>query len=98
MKLFALTDDGESPYYTVSGIHDERGYRYVRDALAKSYDLATHEPDIQVVDVDLRGDRKLELRHTMREGVPLAQPARDQVLQHVRLLWGYDVSLVSVEA
>ena len=97
MKLFALTDDGESPYYTVGGIHDERGYRSVRDALARSYDLSTHEPDIQVVDADLRGDRRLELRHTMRDGVPLAQPARDQVLQHVRQLWGYDVNLVSAE-
>ena len=96
-KLFVLADESEAPHYTVNAIHDERGYRAVREAVAKSYDLGILEPDIQVVDVDLRGDRKLRLQHRTRDGVPLAQPARDQVLDHVRALWGYDVVLHQVD-
>jgi spore cortex formation protein SpoVR/YcgB (stage V sporulation) len=66
--------------------------------LARSYDLGAIEPDIQIVDVDLRGDRKLQLQHTMRDGVPLSERSRDEVLKHIRRLWGYEVGLVGIEA
>ena len=56
------------------------------------------EPDIQVVDVDLRGDRVLRLQHNMRDGVPLAEKSCTGVLRHVRNLWGYDVTLAGVDA
>ena len=81
----------------MTSIHDERGYRRVRDSLARSYDLAIIEPDIQVVDVDLRGDRHLRLQHTMHNAIPLAERSRDEVLKHIRHLWGYDVSLVGID-
>ena len=96
-KLFLLTDNEKESHYTVTDIHDERGYRKVRDALARSYDLAMIEPDIQVVDVDLRGDRHLRLQHTMHDGIPLAERNRDAVLKHIRQLWGYEVSLVGID-
>jgi len=70
----------------------------VRQALAKSYDISTIEPDIQVVDVDLLGDRELCLRHQVRDGVPLAETERNRVLGYLRQLWGYDVTLEGVEA
>ncbi|MHC4067573.1 MAG: SpoVR family protein, partial [Planctomycetota bacterium] len=96
-RFFALDDDSKDSHYTVSSIHDERGYRHLRRALARAYDLGTIEPDIQVVDVDLGGDRHLKLQHNMRDGVPLDERSRDEVLGHIRLLWGYDVSLVGVD-
>ena len=96
-KLFALTDDEKDSHYTVGPIHDEQGYRRVREALARSYDIGTIDPDIQVVDVDLRGDRHLRLQHRMRNGIPLDERSRKEVLKHVRRLWGYDVSLVGVD-
>jgi spore cortex formation protein SpoVR/YcgB (stage V sporulation) len=98
MKLFVLADDAADTHFTVTSIHDERGFRKVRRALAQTYDLGAIEPDIQVVDVDLRGDRKLRLQHTMREGVPLSESSRDEVLKHIRRLWGYEVGLVGVES
>lgn len=97
MKLFVLHDDAEDTHYTVSGIHDERGYKAVREAIARSYDIGVIEPDIQVVDVNLRGDRTLRLQHAMRNGVPLAERSRDEVLKHVRRLWGYGVTLVGTD-
>ena len=97
LRLFVLADDSTDTHFTVSNIHDERGFKNLRRALARSYDLGTIEPDIQVVDVDLRGDRKLRLQHAMRDGVPLAERSRDEVLKHVRRLWGYEVCLVGVD-
>ena len=96
-KLFLLKDDSRDKYYEVGAIHDERGYRKVRDKLAVSYDLSQMEPDIQVADVDLKGDRELVLRHNVRDGIPLAEKHRDEVLAHVRRLWGYDVRMSGVD-
>ncbi len=91
-RLFSLTDREDRPYYTVSEIHNEPGYREVRAQLAGSYDLAVNEPDIQVVDVDLLGDRRLVLRATSHNGARLAQEDRQRVLHHIEFLWGYDVA------
>ncbi|HVO16938.1 MAG TPA: SpoVR family protein [Alphaproteobacteria bacterium] len=97
MKLFKLTDKSEDSHVTISDIHDERGYRKVRDALADSYDVAGNEPDIQIVDVDLKGDRELVLQQTVRHGIQLAEQGRDDVLDYIRRLWGYAVRLQGVD-
>jgi stage V sporulation protein R len=94
-RLFTLSDDSEDKFYSVSAIHNKRGYRKVRDSLAQSYDIAVLDPDIQVVDVDLLGDRQLRLKHTMRDSIPLEERDRDRVLAHLKTLWGYDVVLES---
>jgi spore cortex formation protein SpoVR/YcgB (stage V sporulation) len=96
-RLFAVLDEETSADLVVSDIHDERGYARIREALAGSYDLAEIMPDIQVVDVDLRGERHLRLRHNMRDGLQLDADERQKVVNHIRTLWGYDVSLVGVD-
>ncbi len=96
-RLFVLSDDAREAHYQVGSIHDERGYEKVRSALAQSFDVSANQPDIQVVDVDLLGDRHLRLRHTVRNGIQLAEASRDATLRHVRFLWGYDVSLTGVD-
>ena len=55
LRLFHLVDDADESNVRVEAIHDERGYRRVRRALARQYDVALLDPDIQVVDVDLDG-------------------------------------------
>jgi spore cortex formation protein SpoVR/YcgB (stage V sporulation) len=97
-RMFALTDEEDDPYYTVSGIHDERGYRLVRDTLARSFDVSVADPDIQVVDVDLLGDRKLKLAYYQRDGIPLDAEAAQATLAQLRKLWGYDVVIDEVPA
>jgi stage V sporulation protein R len=93
MRLFALKDEEGADAYTVAGIHDESGYRKVRSALASLYDLGSREPDLQVTGAALQGDRKLTLTHTVRNGVKLSHEAQEDVLRHVRFLWGHDVEL-----
>jgi stage V sporulation protein R len=92
-RLFALSNKASESSVRVEAIHDAEGYRRVRSALADSYDVSANEPDIQVVDVNLLGDRPLVLRHTLRNGVGLAEVGREATVRHVRRLWGYEVRL-----
>lgn len=96
MHLFAVYDDEDESEYEISAIHDEQGYRKVRALLAEQYNLSMREPNIQVVDVNLRGDRSLTLRHTRHNNIPLDKDA-EKVLKHVHRLWGFDVHLESCQ-
>lgn len=95
LGLFHIVDDQDHEEdMIVAAIHDERGYREVRRALARQYDVARRDPDIQIVDVDLAGDRCLMLRHSVVDGVTLEPKDAGKVLQHLADLWGYEVRMV----
>ena len=96
-RLFALKDPDEESNYKVTAIHDESGYRRVRQRLAEMYDVGQREPNVQALKADLKGDRKLTLQHVRHNGVPLDPKLEEQTLAHVRRLWGYDVALESVD-
>ncbi len=97
-RLFVLSDEAKEPYCQVASIHNERGYEAVRAALSRSYDIAANQPDIQVVDVDLLGNRHLHLQHNVKNGILLDEENREATMRHVRHLWGYDVVLSGVDA
>ena len=97
-RLFKLLDREGEAELRVDAIHDERGYRRIRRALAREYDIARQEPDIQVVDVDLAGDRTLMLEHAVTDGVVLEAADAELVLQSLANLWGYEVALSEVDA
>jgi stage V sporulation protein R len=94
--FFAVLDDDRSDKLTISAIHDEAGYRYVRQQLADQYNIGNREPNIQVWQVNTRDDRALTLRHTQFQRRPLNQQAHE-VLKHVARLWGFDVRLETVD-
>ncbi|RZU00848.1 SpoVR family protein [Rivibacter subsaxonicus] len=95
-RLFAIRDDEAETELEVSAIHDETGYRRLREALSRQYDLGSREPNIQVWNVNLRGDRSLTLRHVQHNDRPLGD-ATPEVLKHVARLWGFDAHLESVD-
>jgi stage V sporulation protein R len=98
LRLFHVCDDpAETEGIRDSAIHDERGYRRLRRVLADQYDVTRNEPNIEVVDVDLEGDRRLMLRHSVIDGRLLEDRATGQVLRHLADLWGYDVVLSEVD-
>ena len=98
LGLFLVVDDEREKELEVNAIHNERGYTKVRRALARHYDVSRADPDIQIVDVDLEGNRRLELRHQVVDGVTLEEDDAERVLQHLANLWGYDVHLVESTA
>ena len=97
-KLFQIGDDSSKPSLRVEAIHDELGYRKIRSALSKQYDLSRREPDVQVVDVDLTGDRTLILAHYVHDGVLLEEKTCRSVLRYTAYLWGYNVKLLEIDA
>jgi stage V sporulation protein R len=96
-RLFSVVDDATQKELEVAAIHDDSGYRHVREALSRQYDLGSREPNIQVWNVNLRGDRSLTLRHTRHNDRPLDNGA-EEVVKHVARLWGFRVRLESVDA
>ena len=91
-KLFALEDDASNSYVSVSAIHDENGYRTIREKLSAQYNLSNLEPNIQVYNVDVRGDRSLTLRYVPQHGIPLGN-SKGEVMRHLHRLWKFDVRL-----
>jgi spore cortex formation protein SpoVR/YcgB (stage V sporulation) len=57
--LFTVLDDDRHNYLEISAIHNEEGYREIRNRLSSQYNLSNLEPNIQIWNVDLRGDRSL---------------------------------------
>ena len=98
LKLFSIVDDPAERELMVGPIHDERGYRRLRRALSRRYDPSEGDPLMEVVAVDLLGDRRLILQHNVVRGKTLSASASRKALQHVADLWGYDVELREVDS
>lgn len=92
LKLFSVLDDDRDAKLRVTAIHDEEGYRMIRQLLASQYDLSTLEPNIQVTHVDIGGDRSLTLRHQQSSRRPLGANY-EEMLRHVVRLWGFTCRL-----
>ena len=95
LHLFNLVDDEKEKNLLVTAIHNESGFIDVRRNLAEQYNLGTREPNIQVWDVNVRGDRALTLRHFRHNDRPLGDTT-DEMLKHLHRLWGFDVHLESI--
>ena len=96
-RLFSVFDDSEEPAMMVEAIHDKRGYEHLRRQLARQYDIARIEPEIQITDVDLKGNRRLILTHHVRDGQLLNKSDCDNVLLYLAQIWGYGVKLLEVD-
>lgn len=95
-KFFTVLDDDQRDMLEISAIHDDSGYQEVRKILADQYNLGDREPNIEVYDVNIRGDRSLTLRHQQFNRRPLADSTQE-VLKHLYQLWGFPVRLETVD-
>jgi len=91
--MFAIADDAKKNHMDVAAIHNERGFRRVREILASMYDLGMHEPNIQVTGADLAGDRTLHLQHVVYRDRKLDTKTKSSVMGHIERLWGHRVRL-----
>ncbi len=98
MRLFAVADNSDANHLTVEAIHDEAGYREIRRRMAGQYDVSCGEPEIEVVEADLKGNRRLVLRHRVRNGRLLSKEDCNRTLHHLANLWGYRVRMIEVDA
>ncbi len=95
MKLFSVLDDDYEEKLMVSAIHDDNGYRHIRHALSEHYNLGSREPNLQVYNVDMRGDRSMTLRYETHNRRPLNEQT-DETLKHLSRLWGFTVRIESL--
>jgi len=91
-RLFEIDDQQSNNYYEVSGIQDSRGYARIKESLSHQYSVSKFQPDIQVVDANLKGDRTLVLEYTKYNQRELDKN-KDKVLEYIKYLWGYSVDL-----
>lgn len=96
LHLFSIVDDDKEKMLEVDAIHDDSGYQKIRENLASQYNLGDREPNIQVVNVNIRGDRSLTLHHLQHNRKPLNPAGAQEVLKHLHRLWGFDVHLHSM--
>ena len=90
-RLFAILDDETRSTCASRRSTTTPGLpRGARDALASSTSSASREPEHPGLEVNLRGDRSLTLRHTRHNNRPLHDSAQE-VLKHVARLWGFGV-------
>jgi stage V sporulation protein R len=97
-RMFQIRDDAAEETYLVKEIHDEEGYRNLRNALADSYDPTNDDPVVNVTDLDLMGSRRLELTHTVNRGRRLNPGQGKKVMEALHLLWGYPVTMIEKDA
>jgi spore cortex formation protein SpoVR/YcgB (stage V sporulation) len=95
LKLFSILDDDSDSAISVTAIHDDDGYRNVREQLADQHNFSKQEPNIQVWEVSLRGDRSITLHHEQQDRIPLDEEDAKEVLKHLHRLWRFDVHLES---
>jgi len=92
-RMFELTNNQADDFVTVTSIQDKQGYNNIRQSLSKQYSATSFTPDIQIVNANLKGSRELELMYTPHDGSLLVESTKPQVLDHLKYLWGYDVTI-----
>ncbi len=95
--LFAALDNDTRPKIVIEAIHDENGYRHLRELLSEQYNLGAREPNIPVWDVDFRSDRTLTLRYYAQERRPLGETT-NAVMEQIAYLWGFTVRLETIDS
>lgn len=95
-RMFMLKDDSSKNFYEIKNIHNERGFKQIRSNLSKQYNYSYLTPDIQVDRVNLRGDRKLYIRHNMINGMRL-EAQSTKAFGYMKQLWGYDIVIETID-
>jgi spore cortex formation protein SpoVR/YcgB (stage V sporulation) len=86
-------EDDDTILAIVSDIHDDVGYKNVRNALARSMERINYVPQIVVTSADLEGDRTLRLQYVPYMGRSLDLEDADLVTDYIDSLWGYAVEI-----
>lgn len=96
-KLFYVLDDDEEEDMVVNSIHNDEGYKVIREKLSEQHNVNNRIPNIQVVRVDQWGDRSMHLVHYQTNRHCLDVKATQKTLEHLLTLWEYPISLVSTD-
>jgi spore cortex formation protein SpoVR/YcgB (stage V sporulation) len=92
-----MTVDYQKEAGVVTEISDDLGYRNMRRTLALQYNPINRIPEIVVHSARMKGDRTLTLEYRPHRGRSLHKGNAEKTIQHVKLLWGYPVEIVTID-
>jgi spore cortex formation protein SpoVR/YcgB (stage V sporulation) len=95
--LFSVLDDYRDDKLEISNIHNDTGYRNIRESLAKQYDIDNILPNIQVYDVNRWKDRSITLRHYSNNHKLLHHESAVATLKNLNTIWEFDCVMESVD-
>jgi stage V sporulation protein R len=84
-------------HWTVDHTAGAEGFKSIRSNLSAAYRLESYMPEISVVRYAHDSDRKLVLHHQSYNGRMLAKAQAEQTMKHLRWLWGFDVTLETID-
>jgi stage V sporulation protein R len=96
-KLFSIHIKEGTGYLEVNATHDDERFFELRATLAAQYDLSRMIPQIEVVDVDWKGDRWLYLEHKTKNNQRLNYKEMRRTVAYVHELWGHPVKMDYVD-
>jgi len=94
--MYVKTQEGLD-HWAVNDTAGPEGFKSIRSQLSASYRLESAMPEISVVRYAHDTDRKLVLHHHSYKGKRLAKSQAEQTLKHLRSLWGFGVTLETVD-
>jgi stage V sporulation protein R len=93
MKLFDIVDDdSKKDFYEIQHIHNDNGYKYLRESLNKQFMRDSYTPDIQIENVN-KQDHTLGMVYYSQNEMMLDEDEANIVMEYVYHLWGYPVVL-----
>ena len=95
-RLFADRRRREAERARGRRIHDDSGYRRVREALSRQYDLGCARARHPGLERQPARRPLADAAPHQRNNRPLHEGA-EEVLKHVARLWGFDVQLESID-
>ena len=96
-KLMNVKTQEGLDHWAVSDTAGPEGFKSIRSQLSACYRLESAMPEISVVRYARDSDRKLVLHHHSYKGKRLVKAQAEQTLKHLRSLWGFGVSLETVD-
>lgn len=91
LRLFSINNDESSEYIEISAIHDNEGYKEIRNKLSVQYSINRKIPDIFVEGWDPKKSRKLFLVFEETDGVQLDMKQADNVAEYLLHLWKFPI-------
>jgi stage V sporulation protein R len=92
-KLFSFRVDETVDYLEVNATHDDESFVQLRRALAEQYDLSRAIPQIEVVHVDWKDDRRIYLEHITKDNQRLDYWDMRATASYLHSLWGFNVEI-----
>jgi stage V sporulation protein R len=96
-KLMQIRTHAGLDHWTVDATAGVDDFKAIRSQLSASYRLESTMPEISVVRYARDTDRKLVLHHQSYDGKLLLAAQAEQTLKHLKTLWGFGVTLESVD-